>query len=245
MYKFSTPFQKRKRDIKVPKTFTLIALCIIAFVPTANAQNKTPKKKAESGAPQTVKKSNQRPAPVKSPLSEPFDKATVETMAAQCVQFDTEAGVIELEMFPESAPETVRSFLNLAATRAFDTTTFSRIVPGFIVQGGNLGTHEKFNAELAARANRPVPDEPNLIKHERGIISMARSDAPNSATTNFFILVGAAPHLDKTFAAFGRVIRGMEVVDAINKMPVEAEKPTKPVRIKRATVAACQAQPKP
>ncbi len=229
------------------KTLTTIALCLIVLVVTASAQEKKPNKKVETAAPQkTLKKSNKRPAAgVKSSPSEPFDKATVETMAAQCVQFDTEAGVIELEMFPESAPETVRSFLNLAATRAFDTTTFSRIVPGFIVQGGNLGTHEKFNAELAARANRPVPDEPNLIKHERGIISMARSDAPNSATTNFFILVGAAPHLDKIFAAFGRVVRGMEVVDAINKMPVEAEKPTKPVRIKRATVAACPAQPKP
>jgi peptidyl-prolyl cis-trans isomerase B (cyclophilin B) len=230
------------------KTLTSIALCLIALVITASAQDKKPVKKVETAAPQTLKKSNRRPAvkpPTKAPISEPFEKATVETMAAQCVQFDTEAGIVELEMFPESAPETVRSFLNLTATGAFNTTTFSRIVPGFIVQGGNLGTHEKFTAELAARANRPVPDEPNLIKHERGIISMARSNAPNSATTNFFILVGAAPHLDKTFAAFGRVIRGMEVVDAINKMPVEAEKPTKPIHIKRATVAACPAQPKP
>ncbi len=230
------------------KALNLIALCLIALVVTASAQNKTPDKQAKTptAAPQTLKKSNKRPvAGVKSPPSEPFEKATVEKMAAQCVRFDTEAGVIELEMFPESAPETVRSFLNLAATRAFDTTTFSRIVPGFIVQGGNLGTHEKFTHELAARANRPVPDESNLIKHERGIISMARSNAPNSATTNFFILVGAAPHLDKTFAAFGRVVSGMEAVDAINKMPVEAEKPTKPIHIKRATVAVCPAQPKP
>ncbi len=221
------------------KTLILTTFCSIVLVLTANAQNKTTNKKTETPAA-PLKKSNQRPAaPVKSPPSEPFEKATVQTMAAQCVSFDTEAGVIELEMFPESAPESVRSFLNLAVTGAFDTTTFSRVVPGFIVQGGNLGTREKLTPELAARANRAVPDEPNLIKHERGVISMARADTPNSATTNFFILVNEARHLDGTFAAFGRVIRGMETVDAINKMPVEAEKPTKPVHIKRATVVAC------
>jgi peptidyl-prolyl cis-trans isomerase B (cyclophilin B) len=163
-------------------------------------------------------------------------------MGAQCVKFETEAGIIELEMFPESAPETVRNFLNLTANGAFDTTTFSRVVPDFIVQGGNLTTREKITLELVKRARRTIPDEPNLIKHERGIISMARSDSPNSATTNFFILLGAAQHLDGTFAAFGRVTRGMEIVDAINKMPVEGDKPTKPVRLNRATVKPCLAQ---
>jgi peptidyl-prolyl cis-trans isomerase B (cyclophilin B) len=166
-------------------------------------------------------------------------------MAAQCVKFETEAGVIEMEMFPESAPESVRNFLNLTAIGAFDTTTFSRVVPGFVVQGGNIFTREKITPELDGRARRTIPDEPSLIKHERGILSMARSDEPNSASTSFFILVGNASHLDGTFAAFGRVTRGMETVDVINKMPVENEQPTKPVRIKRATVALCPAQTKP
>jgi len=133
----------------------------------------------------------------------------------------------------------VRSFLNLAASGAFDTTAFSRVVPGFIIQGGDISTREKITNELSRRAVKTVPDEPSQIKHERGIVSMARTGEPNSATTSFFILVGSAPHLDGTFAAFGRVKSGMESVDAINKAPVEAEKPAKPVRIKRATVAAC------
>jgi peptidyl-prolyl cis-trans isomerase B (cyclophilin B) len=74
---------------------------------------------------------------------------------------------------------------------------------------------------------------------------MARSETPNSATTNFFILVGQVRHLDGTFAAFGRVTRGMEVVDAINKMPIEGDKPKKPVRLIRATVARCPLQTAP
>jgi peptidyl-prolyl cis-trans isomerase B (cyclophilin B) len=84
-----------------------------------------------------------------------------------------------------------------------------------------------------------LPDEPSDLKHERGVVSMARPDEPNSATTHFFILVGPGPTLDGKFSAFGRVTQGMEVVDAINRAPAEAEKPSVPVRINHATVAAC------
>jgi peptidyl-prolyl cis-trans isomerase B (cyclophilin B) len=217
------------------RNLTLIAFCLIVPALAASAQKKSTEPDAK--APQTIKKSNQRPA--KAPKGEPFDKATVETMAAQCVKFETEAGVIDLEMFPESAPESVRNFLNLAAIGAFDTTTFSRVVPKFVIQGGNISTREKITPELALRSRRMIPDEPNQIKHERGILSMARSDEPNSASSHFFILVSNASSLDGKFAAFGRVKQGMEVVDAINKMPVENEKPEKPVRITRATVAPC------
>ncbi|HEX8369857.1 MAG TPA: peptidylprolyl isomerase [Pyrinomonadaceae bacterium] len=217
------------------RNLTLIAFCLIALAVAASAQKKSTDAEVK---PQTLKKSNPRPAG-KSPKAEPFEKATIEAMSAQCVKLETEAGVIALEMFPESAPESVRNFLNLAAIGAFDTTTFSRVVPRFVIQGGNLSTREKQTPELAARSRRTIPDEPNQIKHERGTLSVARANEPNTASTHFFILVDSAPSLDGTFAAFGRVTQGMEVVDAINKMPVENEKPAKPVRITRAAVAPC------
>jgi peptidyl-prolyl cis-trans isomerase B (cyclophilin B) len=88
--------------------------------------------------------------------------------------------------------------------------------------------------------SRKLPDEPGLIKHVRGIVSMAKTQEANSATTNFFILVGDGHHLDGTFAAFGRVTKGMEVADEINKAPAEGEKPNKPVRINRAIVLPCK-----
>ena len=225
------------------KKLTVIAFCLIVFVFAANGQEKSPDKQVKPPAQKPAKKINERPIDKSSKAAppEPFEKTDVKTMESQCVKLETEAGVIELEMFPESAPESVRSFLNLAATGAFDTTAFNRVVPGFIIQGGDLFTREKMTPELDKRARRTLPDEPSQIKHERGILSMARADTPNSATTNFFILVGEAHHLDGTFAAFGRVTRGMETVDAINKMPVENEKPNKPIRIKRATVALCSA----
>ena len=174
------------------------------------------------------------------PAADPFDGASVETMAAQCVTLETELGPIEIAMLPLNAPEAVRNFLNLSATGALDTTTFSRVLKGFVIQGGNLQTSEKWNADLARRMTHKLPDEPGLVKHVRGIVSMARTDEPNSATTHFFILVAPAPHLDSTFAAFGQVTKGMEVVDAINQAPGDGEKPNKPVRINRAVVAPCK-----
>ncbi len=208
---------------------------VVAFIGHANAQElKQPEPQTDS-----VKKANARPTELIANRPEQFDGASVEKMAAHCVSLQTEVGVIEIEMIPEVAPESVRNFLNLAATGALDTTTFSRVVKDFVIQGGNFSTSENWGLELAKRMSRKLPDEPGLVKHVRGIVSMARPDEANSATTNFFILVGDGHHLDGKFSAFGRVTKGMEVADAINHAPAEGEKPDKPVRITRALVAPC------
>jgi peptidyl-prolyl cis-trans isomerase B (cyclophilin B) len=213
-------------DMILKYTGLLITLLALLSVSTFSQNNSEPKK------------SNTRPET--EAAKEPFDAATVEAMAKQCVSLDTESGLIIIEMFPESAPESVRNFLNLAATGLLDTTTFSRVVPNFVIQGGDLYSREdKITRAIGLRARKVVPDEPNKILHERGIVSMARGDEPNTATTNFFILVDSASYLDGKFAAFGRVTKGMDVVDAINKADVVEEKPAKPVCIKKATVATC------
>jgi len=173
-------------------------------------------------------------------VAEPFDGASVEKLAANCVTLETELGAIEIAMMPEVAPEAVRNFLNLSATGALDTTTFSRVVKGFVIQGGNLSTSEKWSVELQKRMQRKLPDEPGIVKHVRGIVSMARTDEPNSATTHFFILVGPGPHLDSKFSAFGTVTKGIEVADAINQAPASGEKPDKPVKINHAVVSPCK-----
>jgi len=212
--------------------FIFAAIGIATFTLSANAQS------GQQLDP--AKKANARPADVVVSKPEPFDGAPVEKMAGQCVTLETEAGAIEIEMIPEVAPESVRGFLNLAVTGALDTTTFSRVVKSFVIQGGNLSTSERWGVELSKRMARKLPDEPGLIKHVRGIVSMARPEEANSATTHFFILVGNGPHLDAKFSAFGRVIRGIEVADSINQADVQGEKPDKPVRINRALVAPCK-----
>jgi len=218
----------------MPARFLVPVILISAFASIAIAQPVLP-------APEA--KANARPTPAPAARAkEPFDNADAKTMAAQCVSLDTEAGLIELELYPEHAPESVRNFLNLTATGLFDGTSFSRVVPGFVIQGGNMWSREggKVSKTIGDRARRTVPDEPNKILHERGVVSLARPDEPNQATTDFFILVGSAPFLDGKFAAFGRVTKGMEVVDAINKAPVTDEKPAKPVRVRKAAVTPCK-----
>ncbi len=230
-----------------------LALCYFCLVGAARAQepptreSADPQKPEAQTTPETVtptRKRNARPDDATAAAKpEPFDKATPAEMSKQCVTLKTDEGEIEIEMLAEAAPESARNFLNLAATGAYDTTVFSRVIKGFVIQGGDLHTREKITPELARRASRRVPDEPSAVKHVRGIVSMARTDEPDSATTHFFILAGNAAHLDGTFSAFGRVRSGMEVVDKINGAELEGEKPKKPVHITRATVAACTPLP--
>lgn len=225
---------------------SLVLCAILLLVSHAPAQKRTPRRAPEPGAttrPQPTPTPISSPTPTPTPTPEPFEGATVERMAAQCVRLETEAGTIEMKMLPDGAPETVRNFLNLVAIRAFDTTTFSRVVRNFVIQGGNLSTRETLTPALAARSRRTIPDEPNFNRHIRGAVSMARSEAANSATTNFFILVNTASHLDKTFTVFARVTKGMEVVDGINHAALEGEKPLTPVRIGSAVVFACPDKP--
>lgn len=195
--------------------------------------------KVSGAAEVTPRKTNARTPDLTTAVPEPFANASAEEMSRRCVTLQTEAGNIVIEMLPDSAPENVRNFLNLSATGAFDTTTFSRVVKDFVIQGGNLSTSEKWGIELMKRMTHKLPDEPGLIKHVRGIVSMARPNEPNSATTNFFILVGNGSNLDGKFSAFGRVTSGMEIADAINHAPTDGEKPSKPVHITKATVATC------
>ena len=226
--------QRANNGLRWALPFVLAGLMISAIATTTSAAQNPPP------STDTLKKANARPAETPTPKSEPFDGTSIEKMTGQCVTLDTEQGLIVIEMLPAKAPETVRSFLNLAATGALDTTTFSRVVKGFVIQGGNLSTSDNWSAELSARMSRRLPDEPSDLKHVRGIVSMARADEPNSATTHFFILVGNGPHLDGKFAGFGRVIRGIEVADAINRAPEENERPLVAARIKHAGVAQCQ-----
>ena len=223
--------------------FCCLLLASVSEQAQAQSPQPTPTPTPDTRQPQ---KANQRPAsPAHVAPSEPFDKASVTEMAEQCVTLETEQGRILIELLPEAAPETVRNFLNLTATGMFDTTTFSRVVKGFVIQGGNLTTREKLSMEIVQRARRTIPDEPNYVKHVRGVVSMARSDKPNTATSHFFILVGDAGQLDGKYAAFGRVRDGMNVVDAINTAPMlPGEKPMRPVRLTRAMAAPCQAKQK-
>ena len=128
-------------------------------------------------------------------------------------------GVIKLELSPDAAPETVKNFEALVRSGFYDGLTFHRIIPGFMIQGGDPlgngmgGAEKKIKGEFAQNGFN------NPLRHTRGVISMARAYDPNSASSQFFIMHARAPHLDGQYAAFGKVYEGLEVIDKIANVP--------------------------
>ncbi|HIV87003.1 MAG TPA: peptidylprolyl isomerase [Candidatus Pygmaiobacter gallistercoris] len=146
-------------------------------------------------------------------------------------------GEIKLELDPTAAPKTVENFLRLVRDGFYDGLTFHRVIPGFMIQGGcPLGTGTggpgwTIVGEFASNGHK------NPLLHKRGVISMARAASPNSAGSQFFIMHADAPHLDGDYAAFGRVVEGMEVVDEIAGTPTDwSDKPLKPQVMKSVRV---------
>ena len=146
-------------------------------------------------------------------------------------------GKIELELYPEAAPKTVANFLKLVGEGFYDGLIFHRVIPGFMIQGGDPqgtgmgGAKENIVGEFKANGFD------NPIKHVRGVISMARAYNPNSASSQFFIMHANAPHLDGQYAAFGKVVSGMEVVDEIASIPTDySDRPKIAMRMKKVYV---------
>lgn len=124
-------------------------------------------------------------------------------------------GVITAELYPNVAPITVANFVSLVEEGFYDGLTFHRIISGFMIQGGDPKGNGTGGSEKTIKGEFSQNGVPNDLAHERGVLSMARSSNPNSASSQFFIMHEDAPHLNGAYAAFGRVISGMEVVDAI------------------------------
>jgi peptidyl-prolyl cis-trans isomerase B (cyclophilin B) len=124
-------------------------------------------------------------------------------------------GTIKLELFPDIAPNTVRNFISLARKGFYDGTIFHRVIPGFMIQGGDPEGTGMGGPGYSIKGEFSSNGFENNLKHDRGVISMARSSRPNSAGSQFFIMVQKAPHLDGQYASFGRVIEGMEEADRI------------------------------
>ena len=141
---------------------------------------------------------------------------------------------IELELCPEAAPETVKNFESLVKKGFYDGLTFHRIIPGFMIQGGDPLGNGMGGAEKNIKGEFRANGHNNPIKHERGVISMARAFDPNSASSQFFIMHADAPHLDGQYAAFGKVISGMDTVDEIASIPTDYnDRPKIAVRMKK------------
>jgi len=146
-------------------------------------------------------------------------------------------GIINIELYPEIAPNTVNNFIALANEGFYDGLTFHRAIPKFMIQGGCPEGTGVGDAGYSIEGEFPRNGHANSLSHERGVISMARSASPNSAGSQFFIMVSKAPHLDGEYASFGKVIEGMDQVDKIVKVKTDLkDKPREEQRMKKVTV---------
>ncbi len=154
------------------------------------------------------------------------------------VRIEMENGdIMRGELYPEIAPKTVENFIKLVESGFYDSLIFHRVIPGFMIQGGcpkgegTGGPGWQIEGEFNLNGFR------NDLKHTRGVLSMARSMKPDSAGSQFFIMVADAPHLDGQYAAFGKITEGLEVADEIVKAPRDfKDKPKKAQRMKKVTI---------
>jgi peptidyl-prolyl cis-trans isomerase B (cyclophilin B) len=144
---------------------------------------------------------------------------------------------ITVELYPRIAPNTVNNFISLVKKGFYDGTIFHRIIPGFMIQGGDPDGTGMGGPGYSIEGEFISNGFENNLKHTAGVLSMARSQSPDSAGSQFFLMVADAPHLDGAYAAFGKVTEGMDVVNEIVKLPKDAnDRPKTPPIMKKVTV---------
>ena len=164
--------------------------------------------------------------------AEPFISETPRELGAYRAVLDTSAGPIAIEFLTDKAPNTVRQFMRLAAAGVYNGMAFHRVAPGFVIQTGALSSRPApLTSKQQALVHNLAP-EFNDTTHVKGIVSMARGDAPDSATTSFFIVTGPSTALDGVYTAFGRVVDGIAAVDAIEAAPRDGETPRTRIDLK-------------
>lgn len=148
-----------------------------------------------------------------------------------------DGGVIKAELYPEIAPNTVNNFIDLINRGFYDGLIFHRVIPGFMIQGGCPEGNGMGGPGYSIKGEFSRNGFKNELKHTKGVLSMARTMDPNSAGSQFFIMVEDAPHLDDQYASFGKVIEGMKVVDKIvNAKTDYSDRPYEDQVIKSMTV---------
>ena len=159
-------------------------------------------------------------------------------MSNPIVTFEMENGaVMKAELYPDVAPNTVNNFISLVKKGFYDGLIFHRVIPGFMIQGGDPKGSGVGGPGYCIKGEFKANGFANDLKHERGVLSMARTMAPNSAGSQFFVMHEDSPHLDGQYAAFGKVTEGIETVDEICKVRTDYnDRPRIPQVMKKVTV---------
>ena len=153
------------------------------------------------------------------------------------VTFETTKGVMKAELYPDIAPNTVNNFISLVNSHYYDGTIFHRVIPGFMIQGGSPDGNGMGGPGYSIKGEFSGNGFKNDLKHTTGVLSMARTSYPDSAGSQFFIMVKNSPHLDGQYAAFGKIIEGQDIADQIVAVKRDrADKPDEDQIMERVTV---------
>ncbi|MUG67910.1 peptidylprolyl isomerase [Paenibacillus campinasensis] len=213
----------------------LMIICAMLLVLAGCGQNQ-----GQAGSGEHAGGNDAAPTEEQTPQEETSQEANVPDPNAShpIVTIEMENGdIITAELYPEVAPNTVNNFISLINQGFYDGTGFHRVIPGFMIQGGDPDGKGTGGPGYGIKGEFRNNNFPNDLKHETGILSMARAIDPDSAGSQFFIMVADAPHLDGDYAAFGKVIEGMEAVQEIVMLERdEMDKPLNMPLMKKVTV---------
>lgn len=207
----------------------IVALLTLAFVFAACGNNNADKTDSGDGIPEKTTAAGV--GENKEDINVSQDNLPIVTITME------DGSEIKIELYPDVAPNTVNNFISLVNKGYYNGTIFHRVIPGFMVQGGDPEGTGFGGPGYAIKGEFSINGFKNNLVHERGVISMARSRVPDSAGSQFFIMVDAAPHLDGQYAAFGKVISGMDAVDKIVSVDTDYnDKPYEDQIMKTVTV---------
>jgi cyclophilin family peptidyl-prolyl cis-trans isomerase len=220
--------------------YALLAVAVAACTPANNANNET----ATATTDTTTTASNATTSEASAPAQATTSSAAAEENRPmsqyqnKVAEVHTSAGEIDIRFFPDVAPNHVKNFIDLAEKGFYNGTKFHRVIPGFMIQGGDPNTVSGSPATWGTGGSgKNIAAEFNSVKHTRGIVSMARSNSPDSASSQFFIMVADAPSLDNQYSVFGQVTKGMDVVDKIVNAPTGSQdRPNNPTSIDKIVI---------
>ena len=216
--------------------YALLAVAVTACSP-ASATNETATTQTETNTTSSAT-ATEASVPPAAPATAAEEKKPMSQYENKVAELHTSAGEIDIRFFPDVAPNHVKNFIDLAEKGFYTGTKFHRVIPGFMIQGGDPNTVSGSPSTWGTGGSgKNVGAEFNAVKHVRGIVSMARSSDPNSASSQFFIMVASYPSLDGQYSAFGQVTKGMDVADKIVGAQTGAQdRPINPTTIDKIVI---------
>jgi len=219
--------------------YALLAVAVAACSPASTANNETTAAQTETNTTSSVTATEGSvPPPATTSSAAAEENKPMSQYQNKVAELHTSAGEIDIRFFPDVAPNHVKNFIDLAEKGFYNGTKFHRVIPGFMIQGGDPNTVSGSPSTWGTGGSgKNVSAEFNSISHKRGIVSMARSSDPNSASSQFFIVVADSTFLDKQYTVFGQVTKGMDVADNIVKAPTGAQdRPNNPTTIDKIVI---------